>query len=402
MTVNRSVPRVPDRSGSTGSGVRLPHIGSDLDEPCRVRPPVGEDLDPRLTTGDQRRNGELVATINDVADQARVTPSVVSRLLNGDPRLRIRPATEQRILAAVKRLNYRPNAAARSLRLARTSTLGLVMHDITNPIYGEIMLGAQKAATEAGYALLLGDADALARSEEAVRHLISEQRIDGLLLQRSTYASDRLITQLVPDGFPVVLINDKTRGRFSSVTLDDQAGAALATRHLLELGHTRIAHIGVGSSHRSAQRRLAYLATLRSAGIAIRDEWIVDGGSRADSGRSGMRALLDTHPRPTAVFVANLSAAVGVLRMTLESGCSVPDDMSIVALHEAWFAEQLTPPLTTVRMPLAEMGRAAVVQLLGQLNGQPERQLATTDPEPILIRRASSGPPRRLVSVEAV
>ncbi|HLI16558.1 MAG TPA: LacI family DNA-binding transcriptional regulator [Acidimicrobiales bacterium] len=335
-----------------------------------------------------------MATINDVADQAGVAASVVSRLLNNDPRLRIRPSTERRILAAVRELDYRPNSAARSLRLAKASTLGLVMHDITNPVYGEIMRGAQQATTEAGYTLLLGDADALARGDEAVRQLLGGRRIDGLLLQRSTYVSDRLIMKHRPEGFPIVLLNDRSTGPLSSVALDDRAGAALAVRHLLELGHTRVAFIGVGTSYRSTERRRAYLSVLREAALPVRDEWIVRGGAETAAGRDAMAALLRTRPRPTAVFVANLNAAVGALRMVDASGLSAPDDISIVAMHDAWFAEQLNPPLTTVRMPLAEMGRAAVVQLLAELGGEPPRHIAVTEPEPVLNARASSAPPQ--------
>lgn len=336
-----------------------------------------------------------MATINDVARRAGVAPSIVSRLLNDDPRLRIRDATECRILAAVRELNYRPNSAARSLRLARSSTLGLVMHDITNPVYGEIMRGAQQAATEAGYALLLGDADALARNEEAVSHLLGEQRIDGLLLQRSTYASDRLLMRNRPRDLPVVLLNDWSRGPLSSVALDDRAGALLAMHHLLGLGHTQIAFIGVGTSYRSTERRRAYFASLRDAGLAVRDEWVVSGGAESNTGRNAMAALFSSLPYPSAVFVANLNAAVGAVRWAFESGLSVPEDVSIVALHDAWFAEQLNPPLTTVSMPLREMGRAAVLQLCGELDGESRRHIAVTSPQPVLNERASSAPPRR-------
>ncbi len=249
-------------------------------------------------------------------------------------------------------LNYRPNPAARSLRLARASTLGLVMHDITNPVYDEIMLGAQQAATEAGYALLLGDADALAKNEEAVNHLLGKQRIDGLLLQRTTYGSDRLTMEKRPHNFPIVLLNDRTQGPLSSVSLDDKAGALLAMRHLLGLGHTRIGFIDVGTSYRSTQRRRAYLSSLRDAGLAVRDEWMVRGGAEANAGRNAMATLLHSRLCPTAVFVANLNAAVGAVRWAFESGLSVPEDVSIVAFHDAWFAEQLNPPLTAVSMPL--------------------------------------------------
>lgn len=337
-----------------------------------------------------------MTTISDVANLAGVAPSVVSRLLNKDPRLRIRTATERRILAAVTELNYRPNSAARSLRLARASTLGLVVHDVTNPIYGEIMRGAQQAATEAGYALLLGDADALAKSEDAVRHLLGEHRIDALLLQRSTYASDRLIMKNLPDGFPVVLLNDRSRSSLSSVALDDRAGAALAMDHLLELGHTRIAFIGVGTSNRSTERRRVYLASLRRAEIPHRAEWVLRGGPEPNDGRDAMSLLLGGECRPNAVFVANLNTAVGVLRTAYDAGLSIPADLSIVALHDAWFAEQLNPPLTTVRMPLANMGRAAALQLLAELDGKPRQRFVVTDPEPILLPRASTAPPRSI------
>jgi DNA-binding LacI/PurR family transcriptional regulator len=126
-----------------------------------------------------------MATIVEVAKRANVTPAVVSRLLNGDPTLRIKPETRQRVLDVVKMLNYSPNPSARALRKARTGMLGLVVHDITNPVYAEIIVGAQQAATDASYTLLLGDADALAPGEDSLEALLKSRAIDGLLLQRA-------------------------------------------------------------------------------------------------------------------------------------------------------------------------------------------------------------------------
>jgi len=335
-----------------------------------------------------------MATIVEVAKRANVTPAVVSRLLNGDPTLRIKPETRQRVLDVVKMLNYSPNPSARALRKARTGMLGLVVHDITNPVYAEIIVGAQQAAADASYTLLLGDADALAPGEDSLEALLKSRRIDGLLLQRAGTASDDVLARLAPSRLPTVLLNDWADSGISSVALDDLAAARLAVTHLVDLGHTEIAHLAGAESYRARQRRLGYEQVLTKRGLT-REIHVAVGGWDIEAGRAAMTGLLDMRKqRLTAVFVANTLAAVGALAAIRDAGLRVPDDISIISIHDVWVAEHLAVPLTTVRMPLAVMGRTAVQMLVDQIDGQPAQRILVKQPEPVLIRRASTAPAR--------
>ncbi len=342
----------------------------------------------------------MKTSITDVAQAAAVTPAVVSRVLNGDPTLKVRAATRERVLAAALELDYTPSHAARALRRSRSNALGLAVHDMANPVYGEIIAGAQKAATDAGYVLLLADIEALARGDEAFRGVLHGGAIDGLLLQRAGTAADQKIVRAAKARVPTVLLNDRST-TLPSVALDDAAGTDLATQHLIELGHTRIGHLSVGGTSRSSARVRGWRAALTRAGLAADPDWLVDGGHTVSLGHDGMAAMLAGVPaahRPTAFVVGNVLAAIGALTAVRAASLSVPDDLSLVALHHVVLAEHVTPPLTTVAMPLRELGSAAVTLLLQRLNadadGEQARGLVVRDPAPRLVVRGSSAPPR--------
>ena len=337
-----------------------------------------------------------MARIVDVARHAGVTPGMVSRVLNGDPTLRVRDETRERIRAAAEELGYAPNPAARALRRASTGALGLVMHDLANPIYAEILSGAQQAAVAADHALLLGDADELARGERTLHTVLGGRRIDGLLLQRAGLPSDRVLAELAAARLPTVLLNDWAAEEVSSVALDDLAAARLATRHVLDLGHTAIAHLaGALDSHRARQRRRGFEQALAERRLTARPAWTAEGGWDVASGRAAARRLLDARPRPTAIVAANVIAAIGAVGAIKEAGLALPADVSLVAIHDVWFAEHMDPPLTTVALPLAEMGRVAVGVLLDEINGQPAQRILIKEPAPVLTVRGSTGAPRR-------
>lgn len=337
-----------------------------------------------------------MVTLRDVAGAAGVTPSVVSRVLNDDTTLRIRGETRDRILAAVKRLDYIPNGTARALRLSRTGAFGLVTHDLTNPVYAEIVRGAHRAASEAGYQLLLGDADEVNRDLSPFDAMLRGRRIDGLLLMRSTQSSDDELTRLAARAVPTVLLLDTKRRGLSACRTDDAAGAQAGVEHLISLGHRRIAHLTGLTSFRSEQRHRGFLTALRGARIKSRPDWVEVGGWDAATGRAGMAELLartaGSRTRPTAVFVSNILAGMGALAAARDAGVNVPGELSVVALHDAWLADVAAPALTTVRMPLNELGQAAVAMLLDGGRGQ-DREVLVTEPAPVVVLRESTAPP---------
>lgn len=331
-------------------------------------------------------------TIADVARLAQVSPGLVSRLLNGDTSLRVRSETEERVRAAAKELDYSPNSVARALRRARSGLIAIGVHDAANPIYSAITEGAEAAASEAGYALMLADVDALAHDDAAFRRVVAGGAIDGLLLQRAGTESDALIAKIASRTVPTVLLNDRTRGSIGSIAVDDYAAAHVATSHLVELGHRRIALLQVdGPKSRTDRRRRGWEDALAAAGLDPDPALIANGGHTPEDGANGMRTLL-AKGGFTAVFVANMLSAVGAVSSAREAGRTVPDDLSVVAMHDFGLAPYLSPALTTVRLPLREMGARAVGMLLEQLHGGAATHEVVSSPAPLLIVRDSTRP----------
>lgn len=326
-----------------------------------------------------------MSRLTDVAHRAGVAPSVVSRLLNGDETLRIREATRERVLAAVAELGYVANSSARSLRMARTGAIGLIVPDVTSPIYAEILNGAEGEARQAGYVLLLGSIDDLAAHTDQYRRLTASGRVDGLLVQRGTTMSDATLRRFMDTALPAVLMNSRLEGRIGSVTLDDALGIDMAVEHLIALGHTRIAHLGGNRSVATAQqRRAAFRRAMKKFGQTVEPDLVVMTGYEADPGAKGMARLLTARARPTAVCVASIRAGLGALAHLRSQKVRVPEDISVIALHDTWSAEYACPPLTTVKMPLRELGKESARLLVDLMRGGTAQDLVIHDPKPIL------------------
>jgi LacI family transcriptional regulator, galactose operon repressor len=329
----------------------------------------------------------------DVAKAAGVGTSIVSRVLNSDPTVSIRPETRERILQAARELEYRPNAFARGLKLARTMTIGMVIPNLAYPVNAEIIRGAERAAAAAGYVILLADADEFLQTGEAYQRLLLEQRVDGLLIA-SASTEEPFLRELVTKGLPFVLLNRRVPHIGPCVSVDDGRGVALAVEHLAALGHRRIAHIGGPRDVDTARRRLAgFRAGMRAAGLRIRTGQVAESPYEEEGGKQAMVRLLELRPRPTAVVVWSLAAAVGALAAANERGVTVPAELSIVGFHDAPIAAYLHPPLTTVRMPLGEMAERGVGVLLDLIQrpqrGGRARDIVVSD-APVLVERGST------------
>jgi LacI family transcriptional regulator, galactose operon repressor len=191
-----------------------------------------------------------------------------------------------------------------------------------------------------------------------------------------------------------VLINSRMRGR-GSVIIDDEAAAALATHHLLSLGHRQIGFVGgIAGSDRSQRRLHGLAAMLERHGLALRPDWIVAGGWDEPAGHEAVLRLLRQRRRPTGIVVANVLAGVGALAACRDRAVQVPRELSVVAIHDTWFTDHTNPPLTAVRTPLKEMGAAAVDLLIEMLNGGERRSIVLREPAPELVLRESTGRPR--------
>ncbi|GAA0818111.1 LacI family DNA-binding transcriptional regulator [Streptosporangium amethystogenes subsp. fukuiense] len=326
-------------------------------------------------------------TLAHVAAEARVDRAVVSRVVNNDPSLNIRPETRERVLAAVAALGYRPNVAARSLRTARAHMFGLFIPDFANPVYAEIIKGAEAAAAALSYVLVTGSAAGAGLG--GYMDLLGQGRIDGLLLAGAEGESG-LIEQLDRATVPWIMLNRRSPSVKRYVVLDDERAARLAVEHLVGLGHRRVAHLaGPDGADTALRRRAGYSMAMSAAGLP--EGQVVAADYTPAGGAAAMAELLAAPDPPTAVFVANVASAIGAMEAVRAAGLEIPRQISMVAVHDLDLASYLAPPLTTVRMPLAELGRRGVA-LLGSLKPEESVEEVLDGPIELIVRRSTAPP----------
>lgn len=336
--------------------------------------------------GDELRRQPARSTIVDVARAARVHPSTVSRVLNDQPGHAIRPETRARVAAVASRLGYRPSALARSLRLRRTNTLGMLVPDIANSFLAGIIKGAEEVAHERGYALVLcNTADRPERDATYIR-VLREREVDGVLVASSRMA-DGTIDALRADGYPFVLVN---RGSDSAddlvVTVDNAAAAGTVIDHLVAAGHERIVHVaGPRSTSTGAERVAGARAAARRHGVRI-EVLDAEGWSEA-AGHHAVRERLSDAP-PTAVFGANDLLALGALRAARDAGLRVPEDLALAGFNDA--PEAALVDLTTVRVPQEGMGACAASLLIARLEGRPIAERRAVLPVELVVRGSTA------------
>jgi DNA-binding LacI/PurR family transcriptional regulator len=340
--------------------------------------------------GEDTRKELARATIIDVADRAKVSKSLVSLVMRGASNVSEERRTA--VLRAAAELGYRPNRLAQGLVRGRTHTIGVLLSDPHNPFFPETVDGIQDEADLFEYRALLatGYRDPQ-REARAVRDLL-ERQMDGIILLSPQF-STRVIRE-VALSTPTVLVGRRTREPFvDSIVNDDYAGATLAVEHLAELGHRRIAHITGGSYAGAGLRRRGYERTMRRLGLEQHVQ-IVAGEFTDEGGYLGAQRLLSGRERPTAIFVANDLATMGVLTAVHEAGLSVPDDISLVGYDNSYLAQLSNVSLTSIDQPRHEMGIIATRLLLERIESgrtEPQRELL----KPRLILRSTSAPPPR-------
>lgn len=328
-----------------------------------------------------------MVTLSEIAREAGVSVSVASRVLNNDATLRIRPVTRERVEEVARRRRYAPNHRARSLRLSRTGAIAFVVPEVNNAIFTEVIRGVEDGADELGLDVLLGSGRRLDPEGGFLERLDSERRVDGFLIQPGD--TDDPADVFSGRHCPAVWLN--TYRADGSVHLDNPRAAQVATEHLLELGHTAVGLVGGREeSWTAAQRREGFTTAMRSAGLPVREEWVTAEGYGADDGVRAALALLRGDDRPTGLVVGNVNAALGVLRAARELSIAVPADLSVVALHDVWFAEFSEPRLTVVQLPLYEMGYHGIRDLHGLMQGKPATARLVDEPAPVLVVREST------------
>lgn len=314
------------------------------------------------------RAGSMPTTLKELAERARVHPSTISRVANQDPSLRIAAETRSRIEALLRETEYRPNGVARGLKLRQTLVLAVVIPDITNPFFGAMFRGIEDGAAPRGYQVLLCNTDGSPDRQRSHMHNLIARRVDGVILA-STFLKDPAVRWLRHQHVPYVLVNRfSDEGQDPFVGSDDVAGAVLATRHLIELGHTRIAHLaGSSTVSTGVLRRRGFQAALAEAGLRSDPELQVESGFIEEGGMRAMDRLLDLAEPPTAVFAVTDMVAVGALTAAARRGLDVPGDLAVVGYNDIPLAARLQPALTTVHVPIQEFGSAAARLLLEQI-----------------------------------
>ena len=339
-------------------------------------------------------------TIKDIAEQAGVSISTVSYVLNGNDK-RVGPVTREKILDLMQALNYRPNTVARNMIKRSTSTIGMVISEVENTVFYPVVRGVEEILRANNYHLVLFWAATIEEEIQAIETLRSLQ-VDGLIFLSTTnrYQNAHLIT-LNEQKFPFVVINRSLEASdMNVVNLDGLGVGRLATQHLVNLGHRQIATIAgpieTGSSSRSAiERHEGWRQVLQENNIAPRPEWIVSCAYGYETGYAAVRQLFNQTGRgpnrPTAIFVANDTMAVGVLCALHELNLRVPDDIALVGVGDPPHMAYASPPLTVVSIPMHKAGQIATNILLEQLTGQPDFRPQNVMVEGSLQIRVSCG-----------
>ncbi len=335
------------------------------------------------------------ATLKDVAEAAGVHPSTASRALNPATRSVVSAKTAARVLAAAQRLEYQPHLLARSLRTNRTMTVGMVIPDVENPLFGPIIAGVEERLANDGFSLLITNTQQPSDEDvEAVVRTLIDRRVDGLIMA-TAHRQDPVIQELVDESVAVVLVNRTTEGiPVGAVLGDDHAGIGLAINHLVELGHRRIGHVaGPATLSTGFARRQSFVAWMQGAGLdptAIEEaDWYqVDPGYRAAS------SLLDRNPDLQAIVAANDLIALGCYRAAAERGRRVGESISITGYNDVPFMEFVQPALTSVRIPYRRLGVEAAGLLLSVLTGPTEdrRAVSLRLPPTLAVRASTSAP----------
>ena len=329
-------------------------------------------------------------TARDVAALAGVSQPTVSLVLGNHPRARVAAETRERVIKAAEELGYRPNVIARGLARRRSYALGLIVPDLRNPFYTDVVAGAERVVAQEGYAVLLCDASEVTPH----RHLetLRERQVDGVILDAVGAAA---LGDAALEGLNVVLVDEPSE-RWPGVASDAPGAGRMAGEHLIGLGHRRLADMGPAvDAWGFRMRERGFVQAVRAAGLDLESDRLRRAPATVAGGIAAMRALLALPARPTAVFCGNDLMAVGALKACAAAGVRVPDEMSVIGCDDIELATLVTPELTTVAVPARELGARAARMLVRRLAGEPadgRGAAAPARPLPVkLVTRGTTG-----------
>lgn len=309
-----------------------------------------------------------MATIKDVAKRANVSIATVSRVINGLGG--VRPQTEKRILNAIEELNYSPNNLARSMVRRRTQTIGVIVPDIANPFFPEVIKGIEMRAREHGFTTILSNTNESVEEEFRILNALRERRVDGLIVTTANEHTSPLL-EMSSEEIPVVLLDRYMEGcSYDGVLIDNVTGSYSAVRHLIDEGHHRIGLIaGPSDVTPGRERTKGYEKALRDYGIQIEKDYMMEGDFREESGyRCGARLLSMNQP-PTAIFSSNNLMTLGLMKCIRDKGIKLGKEITVVGFDDLDIASFIEPPLTVVSRPMRKMGEIAAELLIERIEG---------------------------------
>ncbi|MBO9606866.1 MAG: LacI family DNA-binding transcriptional regulator [Paenibacillaceae bacterium] len=330
-----------------------------------------------------------MATIKDIARHAGVSVATVSYVLN-DTRY-VSPDKKENVLRAIRELSYVPNAVARGLRVRRSQTISLVLSDITNPFYPDLARACEEVARSKGYALNMINTNDQPGAVGLAAKQLREGKVDGMIVSTALEFDREALLDLVKMGFPVVLVHRRLDGLpIDTIVSDNEAGGYMAARHLIELGHRRIAFVtGVNGSSVNISRMAGYRRAMTEAGIRVFPEWLVSGEAKYRPSYDAAAALLRLPDgvRPTAMINLSDIGALSVLDAAADANVRVPEDLAVIGFDDLFFASARQIQLTTVRIPRYELGKLAAERLFERMNtsADTERQ-ETVLPVEMIVR----------------
>jgi LacI family transcriptional regulator len=334
----------------------------------------------------------LGVTMKRVAAELGVSVTTISKVLNNHAD--IGDATRQRVLTKVEELGYRRTASDRSPTLQRTHTLGVVVSDLMHSFLVEVVSAIDAALTGRGYGLLLCNLGEDPARERGQLEMLLERHVDGLILaSANAQRNGDLLRALQSQGKGLVLIDrDDHQGlRCHRVVTDDEQVGRLAAAHLISLGHRSIAHLAGPRLVHARRRRRGYLASMRQAGLAVDDRWVVEAGFHEREGYEAAMTLLAAAPEVTALFAVNDPAALGAMKAAWDLGRRVPEDLAIIGAGDIVHGDLLRVPLTTVTWSREELGREAARLIIDQIEMRPDGPFHRIVVPPSLLVRASCG-----------
>ncbi len=333
-----------------------------------------------------------MATIHDVAQDAGVSPTTVSRYLNN--RIELPPSTAGRIDAAIARLDYRPNLLAKRLSTGKSEAVGLVTPEIREPFFAELASAFEDEADRHGYTVFMSSTRSDREREIASLERLHDRHVDGLLMMTNT-PDDGTLAALIGRRRNVVIVDEDIPGvNVPRIFVENTEGAYRATRHLIEHGHTRIAYLaGPQGLFTVGERHRGFVQAMSEAAIPVRPEYVAIGSFAPELARAATLKFLALPVPPTAIFASSDYLAIGAVMGLHEAGIRVPEEVSLIGFDDMAFGALLSPPLTAIRQPVETLGRLGFQTLFALLNGEPPPML-TRLPVELIVRR-SVGAPRK-------